>query len=125
VTNHFDKEQTMKTIVTSAAASAVLAIAGAAMAQAQAQTAAPAQAKLPLPSSTPATPPANDFKPPMIVRGQMVNSAPAELPKSYPRIDNSGGEPRLHVNKDVSLGGKVKADEVSGHVRFPIPEKKK
>ncbi|MGJ4882868.1 MULTISPECIES: hypothetical protein [unclassified Bradyrhizobium] len=49
--------------------------------------------------------------------------APAPPPTNYPNIsrDPSTNEPRLNVNRDVSLGGNVTRNSAEGNVRFPIP----
>jgi hypothetical protein len=48
--------------------------------------------------------------------------APAPPPTSYPHISGGDrGDPRLNVNRDVSLGGNISAHGVEGNVRFPIP----
>lgn len=62
---------------------------------------------------------------PRVVNGKLIDPlTPAPAPKTYPRLNNEGKETRLEVKKDVSLGGNVTADSVSGNVKFPIPEKK-
>ncbi|MDI1266173.1 MAG: hypothetical protein PS018_23260 [bacterium] len=52
--------------------------------------------------------------------------APPPPPTSYPNISRDSGtnEPRLNVNRDVSLGGNVTRDSMEGNVRFPIPGKR-
>jgi hypothetical protein len=49
--------------------------------------------------------------------------APPPPPTTYPNIsrDDRTNEPRLNVNRDVSLGGNVTRDSMEGNVRFPIP----
>ncbi|MCS3726170.1 hypothetical protein [Bradyrhizobium betae] len=49
--------------------------------------------------------------------------APGPAPTTYPNISRDSGtnEPRLNVNRDVSLGGNVTRDSAEGNVRFPIP----
>lgn len=47
---------------------------------------------------------------------------PSEPAKDYPRLSNESGEPRLHLDKDHSLGGKVGKDGVEGNVQFPLPD---
>jgi hypothetical protein len=47
---------------------------------------------------------------------------PPPPPTTYPNISGGDrGDPRLNVNKDVSVGGKMTPDSVEGNVRFPIP----
>jgi hypothetical protein len=47
---------------------------------------------------------------------------PTPPPTSYPNISGGDrGDPRLNVNRDVSLGGSINAHGVEGNVRFPIP----
>ena len=47
---------------------------------------------------------------------------PAPSPTTYPNISGSDrGDPRLNINRDVSLGGNISAHGVEGNVRFPIP----
>lgn len=48
--------------------------------------------------------------------------APPPPPTTYPNISGGDrGDPRLNVNRDVSLGGNLSAGSVEGNVRFPIP----
>jgi hypothetical protein len=49
--------------------------------------------------------------------------APGPAPTTYPNISRDLGtnEPRLNVNRDVSLGGSVTRNSAEGNVRFPIP----
>jgi hypothetical protein len=50
-------------------------------------------------------------------------NVPPPPPPSYPSISRDAGtnEPRLNVNRDVSLGGNVTRNSMDGNVRFPIP----
>lgn len=51
-------------------------------------------------------------------------SPPPPVPKTYPTVKQApNGEPRLYLNKDVSVGGSVQP--LSGNVQFPLPEGKK
>lgn len=63
---------------------------------------------------------------PKVINGRVVdpNAVPPATP-NYPRLDRQSGETRLQINRDVSVGGDVTRDSVSGNVRFPLPEKKK
>lgn len=67
-----------------------------------------------------------DTKLPRVVNGKVVDPLVAgPAPTTYPRIENkTGNDPRLQINKDVSLGGNVTKDSVSGNIRVPLPEKK-
>jgi hypothetical protein len=48
--------------------------------------------------------------------------APPSPPTSYPNISGGDrGDPRLNINRDVSLGGNLGAGSLEGNVRFPIP----
>ncbi|MFB9268382.1 hypothetical protein ACFFWD_35590 [Bradyrhizobium erythrophlei] len=47
---------------------------------------------------------------------------PSPPPTSYPNVSGGDrGDPRLNINRDVSLGGNVSPHSVEGNVRFPIP----
>lgn len=47
---------------------------------------------------------------------------PPPPPTSYPSISGGDrGDPRLNVNRDVSLGGNISPGGAEGNVRFPIP----
>jgi hypothetical protein len=47
---------------------------------------------------------------------------PPPPPTTYPNISGSErNDPRLYINRDVSLGGNIGAHGVEGNVRFPIP----
>jgi len=47
---------------------------------------------------------------------------PPPPPTNYPNISGGDrGDPRLNVNRDVSLGGSISPSGVEGNVRFPIP----
>jgi hypothetical protein len=47
---------------------------------------------------------------------------PAPPPTTYPNISGGDrGDPRLNINRDVSVGGNIRRDSVEGNVRFPIP----
>jgi hypothetical protein len=47
---------------------------------------------------------------------------PAPPPTPYPNISGGDrGDPRLNINRDVSLGGNISPRGVEGNVRFPIP----
>lgn len=49
--------------------------------------------------------------------------APPPPPTTYPNISRDAGtnEPRLNINRDVSLGGNVTRGSAEGNIRFPIP----
>lgn len=48
--------------------------------------------------------------------------APPPPPTSYPNISGGDrGDPRLNINRDVSVGGNLGAGSLEGNVRFPIP----
>src|SRR6185295_7875924 len=48
--------------------------------------------------------------------------APPPPLTSYPNISGGDrGDPRLNINRDVSLGGNLGAGSLEGNVRFPIP----
>ncbi len=50
---------------------------------------------------------------------------PSPPPTTYPNISrDERGEPRLNINRDVSVGGNVTRDSVEGNVRFPIPDRR-
>jgi hypothetical protein len=50
---------------------------------------------------------------------------PPPPPATYPSISGGDrGDPRLNINRDVSLGGNLSAGGVEGNVRFPIPGKR-
>jgi hypothetical protein len=50
---------------------------------------------------------------------------PPPPPTTYPNVSGGDrGDPRLNINRDVSLGGNVSAGSVEGNVRFPIPGKR-
>ena len=49
--------------------------------------------------------------------------APGPPPTTYPNISRDPGtnEPRLNINRDVSLGGNATRESAEGNIRFPIP----
>jgi len=47
---------------------------------------------------------------------------PPPPPTTYPNISGGDrGDPRLNINRDVSVGGNLTGSSVEGNVRFPIP----
>jgi hypothetical protein len=50
---------------------------------------------------------------------------PPPPPTTDPNISGGDrGDPRLNLNRDVSVGGNVTPNSVEGNVRFPIPGQK-
>jgi hypothetical protein len=55
-------------------------------------------------------------------RLQNFRDVPSTPPAGYPNISGGDrGDPRLNINRDVSLGGSISPHGVEGNVRFPIP----
>lgn len=78
----------------------------------------PAKAPVKLSDLTPKYTPVLDNGP-----GKMP-SPPRPAPPSYPAVKQApNGDPRLYINKDVSVGGSLQP--LSGNVQFPLPESKK